>query len=84
MDSQANRFADMLQISREKVEQLMSGHNGLTPFGSYLIEVLDLNSRRIEIVDRIVERQQDNEEEKRQNLAEGFRMRVSKRGRARL
>lgn len=80
----ANRFSDMLTMAQSAVERLVTGHKGVTPFGEYLLEVLDLQMRRNALVDNIVARQQDDEETKKQSLAEGFRMRVSKRGRARL
>lgn len=84
LEEQAHRFSDMLDGSIDKLKGLVKGNNGITPFGEYILNVLNLNLRRSELVDTIIERQKDDDETKKQNLAEGFRMRVSKRGRARL
>lgn len=84
LDNPANRFADMLQLGREKMEKLLTGNNGITPFGNYLLEVLDINSTRNSIVDTIVSRQSEDDNTKNSLLSEGFKTKVSKRGRARL
>ena len=84
LDNPANRFADMLQLNREKMEKLLTGSNGITPFGDYMLEVLDINSTRNSIVDTIVSRQSEDDNTKNSMLSEGFKTKVSKRGRARL
>lgn len=84
LEERAHRFSDMLEGCQDKLGSLLKGNEGTTPFGSYFLEVLQMHSRRNELVDGIIDRQLLNEDEKKDLVAEGFRNRVSKRGRARV
>ena len=72
----AHRLSDMLlSVDRDKLERMLTGHEGITPFGEYMLNMLDIHELRNELVDRIVSRDDDASEVK-----EGFSSRVSKRG----
>lgn len=72
----AYRFSDMLlDVETDRLHNLLTGSDGLTAFGEYLINLLDIHDLRNELVDRIVDRQDDSREVK-----EGFSSRLSKRG----
>lgn len=79
-NTDVHRFSDMLVDDEykplAKVNRFLTGKNGLTPFGEYIINIIEIHQLRNELVDRITERDEDSVEAK-----EGFATRLSKRGR---
>lgn len=82
-DTNVHRFSDML-VDEDgevlgKVTTYLTDNSGcLSPFGDYLVNLLEIHQLRNELVDRIVARDEESAEAK-----EGFSTKLSKRGRRR-
>jgi hypothetical protein len=78
-----NYLAESLADAEGKVRKLLTGHNGLTPFGTYIINLMELTLRRIDIVSKVVERQNSDHQAIEGMVKKGFAVRLNKRGRVR-
>jgi hypothetical protein len=76
-----NYLSESLDEARPLVTKLLTGNTGLTVFGKYIINLLDLSLRRLDLVASITSRQEDTMAG--DFVKKGFAVRLNKQGRVR-
>ena len=77
---QPHRFVDMLIKAKPKVIGLLKGHVGITPFGKYILSMVDLTDRRVEMIMEVLKRQELDQLTYNNLVKEGKVTKVAKRG----